>query len=72
MSYHYGLYDMTWNAWEWTSSDYENGGKVMRGGSWRNSHNSMRPSKRIMSLPLYRYHYAGFRCVTSMDPEPDK
>jgi len=62
----FGLYDMTGNVLEWTSSNHENGGKVMRGGSWRNSDNSMRPSKRIMSLPLYRYHYVGFRCAVSM------
>ncbi len=59
----YGLYDMAGNVWEWTASDHENSGKVMRGGSWRNSIISMRSRHRILSNPLYRYHYVGFRCA---------
>ena len=60
---------MMGNVWEWTNSHSETtGGKVLRGGSWRNSVNAMQSSKWITSLPIHRFHYAGFRCARSIPP----
>ena len=66
----YGLYDIAGNVWEWTASDHESRGKVVRGGSWRNSAVSLRSFQRIQSLPIHKFHYVGFRCAQSAPEKP--
>lgn len=59
----YGVYDMAGNVWEWTNSDYNEGRKVVRGGSWGLSHRFARTFTRVAYKPDTRINNLGFRCA---------
>lgn len=59
----YGIYDMAGNVWEWTSSNYDEERKVVRGGSWGLSHRFARTFTRTGYKPTARINNLGFRCA---------
>lgn len=59
----YGIYDMAGNVWEWTTSDYDDKGKVVRGGSWGLSHRFAKTFSRMGYNPDVGINNLGFRCA---------
>jgi formylglycine-generating enzyme required for sulfatase activity len=79
----YGVYDLSGNVTEWTSSDYRpypyqaNDGrenetisnkKMLRGGSAYDGYYGSRSSFRVEFNPISYTYYIGFRCARSVDP----
>jgi sulfatase modifying factor 1 len=60
-----GLYDMSGNAWEWTSSWFDSSKKerVIRGGSWVTNASFLRAPFRTNFAPENRDNGVGFRCA---------
>jgi serine/threonine-protein kinase len=75
----YGVLDMAGNVWEWVSSLYQDygyrpddgrenpdaqGGRVLRGGSFRSDHDHVRCANRASLAPTTREEIIGFRVVS--------
>jgi formylglycine-generating enzyme required for sulfatase activity len=58
-----GAHDMAGNLWEWTSSDFNEKTKVVRGGSWGLTHRFASTYFRVGYNPTTLINNIGFRCA---------
>ena len=64
---------MSGNVWEWVDSWYDLNDmkyRVLRGGGWGSSDNSLRAADRDYDVrPDFANYFIGFRCALSLDSD---
>ncbi|MCO4768881.1 MAG: SUMF1/EgtB/PvdO family nonheme iron enzyme [Deltaproteobacteria bacterium] len=60
----YGVLDTSGGMREWTSSLFDEGANVIRGGTWGDDAHDMLCANRAGLMPMIRYSYVSFRLVT--------
>lgn len=58
-----GIYDMAGNVWEWTNTNYEDWGRVLKGGAYYSDKDNCKASAADGVNPSYRYNEIGCRVV---------
>jgi hypothetical protein len=61
----WGLWHVHGNVWEWTSSNYSNNSKTLRGGSWSGTPDFLAAVYRGGDVPSDRGRLRGFRLVSA-------
>jgi len=66
----YGALDTSGCMREWTSSLFDEGAHVIRGGTWGDDAHDMLCANRAGLMPMIRYSYISFRLVTEQPRDP--
>jgi hypothetical protein len=73
---YYGMYDMTGNLWEWTSTPAPDSDFYMvAGGNWTTGNDATCRLSKYSFYPKVRYPFVGFRCcedATGAAPRPSR